>query len=108
MLLQRQLLAARVELHGHRGGRHDDALLEPADPHREISGQVAALRHDDVALLDGTEARELGHDGVGARVDEIEDVAPLSVRDARHRNPGGVIGQRHGDARQRALALIDH
>jgi hypothetical protein len=45
-------------------------------------------------------------DVVSARIDEVEPVAPFGVGDTIGRDTGGFIQQRHGDAGQRAAALV--
>ena len=84
----------------------DDALLDAADRERQVDGQARALLHAHVPLLGALEALQLGNHGVGARIDEVEDVLAFAFGHVRHRDTGRVIAQRHGGAGQGAAAAV--
>jgi hypothetical protein len=56
LALERQLVAAGIELHRRGSGLDDHRFLDAADLQLQIGGDVTALRHAHVLLLGGLEA----------------------------------------------------
>jgi hypothetical protein len=50
---------------------------------------------------------QLAADGVGPRLDEVEQIATLAVADPIGRDAGGGVGQLDVHAGQRGLARVD-
>ncbi len=92
-LVERQILAAGVELDGDRLRVDRHGFGKPGDLHRDVDGDVAARLNEHVALHDRREAAELCGQGVGAGVDVVEEIAAFRPADARDGDAGGVVVQ---------------
>ena len=102
-----QLGGGGVEPDARRRGRFDrHGLLDEADRHGDVGGDVTALLDADVRQLRLLEALELGGDGVRPGLDEVEQIAALAVARAIDRHAGGDVGQLDRHAGQRGLARV--
>ena len=108
LLLERDVVARRVELHRHRRRFHRHRLFQPAHLQHQFDRQVAPLLHAHVLLLGPPEPVQLANQRVRPRIHEVDQIPPFAIRRPRHRHARLDVRQRHRRARQRPLALIHH